>query len=521
MKKIYITAFILALSLALTHTTGFAQTTHQETTVTAEDLTKLKAAIEANPNSVEAHEAYIKATGFTKWGAPEDPAFLKQYQDWMQKFPTSAVVPYAIGHAYAGKESPKAKPYLLKAVEIDPKFDKAYFDLWIDAERWGDFKLSQAYLVKAKEAAPKNADYAFYYANSFSNTDFKTYRKLSLEVAKDFPNTERGAQALYWLANHTENSKDKIKYYEQQKKDFPADKFNWTSSGMIEYFNFLLKTAPDKALSLAESISALRQGDARDKKMWEGNISTVKSVIEINELLSKGKATEAATIAEKLTVPKYGSAKEYVLFLKARVLDATGKAEDAYKNLLLYYVKEPTESIHRELMHYASKMGRDQAKVNDDVWYIRDTAAKEAPNFTLENYYTKSNTSLSDYKGKVVMITYWFPGCGPCRGEFPHFENVVRKFKNRSDFVFLGINITAEQDDYVLPFMKSSGYSFIPLKDNDRWQKGPLDNRNAAPMNFLIDQNGKIIFSNFRTDASNEQSLEVMINSMLDRKKGV
>jgi hypothetical protein len=39
-------------------------------------------------------------------------------------------------------------------------------------------------------------------------------------------------------------------------------------------------------------------------------------------------------------------------------------------------------------------------------------------------------------------------------------------------------------------------------------------------MNFLIDGNGRIIYSNFRTDASNESTLETMISSMLERKKG-
>ena len=60
---------------------------------------------------------------------------------------------------------------------------------------------------------------------------------------------------------------------------------------------------------------------------------------------------------------------------------------------------------------------------------------------------------------------------------------------------------------------------FIPLKDNDKWVKGPLNNKNAAPVNFLIDQEGRIIYSNFRIDGQNEASLELMINSVLNRKK--
>ncbi len=506
------------LLLVAANSKVIAQTTKTETPVTAEDIAKLKAAIEANPNSIEAHEAYLKASGFTKWGAPEDPAFVKQYEDWMKKFPTSAAVPYALGHAYAGKESPKAKPYLLKAVEIDPKFHKAYFDLWIDGERWGDFKQSREYLAKAKKAAPKNADYAFYYASGLSDTDFKKYKKLSLKVAKQFPNTERGSQALYWLAYRSEKIEDKIKYFEQQKRDFPADKFNWTSSGMSGYYDVLLKTSPEKAIALAESMASLREKDARDKKTWDANIELAKNIGQANSLLAEGKASEAAAIMDKVTVPRYGSAREYIIFLKSKTLDATGKSDDAYKNLLLAYVKEPTEEMSKLLAQYGNKLGKDQTKINTDIWYIRDTAAKDAPNFNLYNYFTNSNISLSDYKGKVVLLTYWFPGCGPCRGEFPHFENVVKKFKGRNDFVYLGINIAPDQDDYVLPFMKSSGYSFTPLRDNDKWTKGPLDNRNAAPVNFLIDPNGKIIFSNFRTDGSNEQTLEMMINAILEKK---
>jgi thiol-disulfide isomerase/thioredoxin len=483
------------------------------------ELAKIRASIEANPGDLSAHEAYLKASGFAKWNAPDDPAFIKQYEDWMKKFPKSAAIPYALGHAYASKESPKAKPYLLKAVEIDPKYDKAYFDLWIDGERWGDSKLSSSYLLKAKEADPKNADYAFYYANGFDDIDFDKYTKLSLQVAKDFPQTERGAQALYWLANKTPDPKLKVQYYEQQKRDFPPDKFNWTSSGMSEYYNLLLTSDPEKAVALAQSMADLTSSD-REQKMWQTNISNARNIIEANSLLAQGKATEASVIMEKITVPRYGSSKDYILFLKCKTMDAAGRTADAYKNLLLAYVKEPTAQANEQLLAYGSKIGKDAATVAGDVWYIRDTSSKQAPNFTLENYYTKKKTSLSDYKGKVVLITYWFPGCGPCRGEFPHFENVVKKFKDRSDFVYLGINISPEQDDYVLPFMKGSGYSFIPLKDNDQWQKGPLDNRNAAPMNFLIDGNGRIIYSNFRTDASNESTLETMISSMLERKKG-
>ena len=174
--------------------------------------------------------------------------------------------------------------------------------------------------------------------------------------------------------------------------------------------------------------------------------------------------------------------------------------------------------MEKEILGYGKKLNKTETVVKSEVWYIRDTSAKTASSFALKRYMDEGTSTLEGYRGKVVLLTYWFPGCGPCRGEFPHFENVVRKFKGK-DLVYLGINIVEDQDEYVVPFMKSSGYSFIPLHDDSTWKKGTLDNRNAAPVNFLIDGNGKIIFANFRTNERNEDALELMIQSMLDRNK--
>jgi len=515
MKIQFIYTCCLALLLASgAFSNSYAQPAAGEPAPDAAEIAKIRKAITADPANFSLHEQYLKASGFTKWGAKEDPEFIQQYEDWMTAFPKEAVIQYALGHAFAGRESPKAKPYLLKAVAIDPAFDKAYFDLWIDGERWGDFKISREYLVKAKQAAPSNADYAFYYANGFSDSEPEKYKKLSLEVAAGFPNTERGTQALYWLANRTADIQAKQDYYEQQKKDFPADKFNWTASGMSEYYNLLLEHSPEKAKALADYMVGLQ---GRSVKTWEKNSLTATTIIEANRLLAGGNPAAATALLDSVAVPRYSSAKEYLLLLKAKASHAAGKTQQAYNQLLTVYAKEPSESLHKELLHYGNKLGKGSMEVAKDSWYLRDTAAKQAPVFNLETYLTKGKSSLNDYKGKVVLLTYWFPGCGPCRGEFPHFENVVKQFKGK-EFVYLGINILGDQDDYVVPFMKSTGYSFIPLKDNEDWKKGPLDNRNAAPVNFLIDQEGKIIYFNFRTDHKNEATLTQMIRSLLERK---
>ncbi len=511
MKRIKANDYLLLLALLVTGSI-YSQGPQKNTEIITDPaaIQKLKSEVEANPGDLKKHQEYIKAVGL------ESPELEKQYDAWIKQFPAMAIVPFAIGDAYCNKESPKARPYLLKAVAIDPKFAKAYSDLWIDGERWGDFNASRAYLAKAVEADPANADYNFYYANSFSKIDEAKYKRLSLAVAKNFPATERGAQSLYWLANRSNDPKEKIAYYEQARTDFPADKFSWTSSSMSEYFDLLLETDPAKAASLAQSMQETMTKD-NQKKQWASQVALAQNVMQARSLITENKMNEANAILAKINVGRYSSAKAAILLMRAEAADKSGNTQAAYDSLLASYAKEPTEKIGNAVKKYGKKLNKDEATVNADVLKIREDGAKTAQPFTFEQYMKPGSASLSDYRGKVVLITYWFPGCGPCRGEFPHFENVIRKYKGK-DVAYLGLNIALDQDDYVVPFMKSSGYSFTPLRVDPKWEKGNLDNRNAAPMNFLIDKEGRIVFANFRTNESNERTLELMINSLLTGK---
>jgi len=485
----------------------------QEKTKTITDpavLAKLKTAVEADPNNLKAHEEYIKAAGI------ENTQTLAQYEAWQKKFPTSAVVPYAVGAAYADEESPKAKPYLLKAVKIDPKLAKAWSDLWIDAERWGEFDQGREYLAKATAAEPENPDYAFYYSGSFATVDRKRYLQLTDELVKHFPTSDRGAQALYWLAQRSPKKADKLKGFEVLKNTYAPEKFNWSSSGMSSYYDLLLQENPKRAQELAKELGAKKV----EGQNWAQLEKTASSFVEIRSLLEQKKSKEALDIIHSIKLPRYFGSNNTLLLFKARVAEIAYSPAAGYDTLLNAFAKSPSVAIKERLVVYGSKAGRSAAEIDTDIWKAIDAKAKPATPFTLKKYLTSGSASLTDYKGKVVLLTYWFPGCGPCRGEFPHFENVIRKFKGQQ-VDYIGINIAPEQDEYVVPFMKSSGYSFTPIADVKDRVKGNLDNRGGAPTNFLIDQNGRVIFSNFRTDGDNEEDLELMINLVLKNGKEV
>ena len=503
-------ALFVTLFIAKTVETN-AQSSEKNAIVTDPvEVAKLRAAVEANPNDLTAHQEYIKAADIT------GPEFEKRYENWMKQFPKTATIPFAIGEVYWKKELPKAKPYLLKAVELDPTLAKVYYYLWIDAERWGDFAGGREYLAKAIKADPANADYAFYYASSFKIVDLEKYRTMSLDVAKRFPTSERGAQALYWLGYRFTDPEIRIGFYEQLRNNFSPDKFSWSSSGMSGYFDLLLEVAPEKAVALAQSMTQTMNKEEQ-KTTWANQEIVARNIVRAKELLAQNKAEEAVTLLSTTRVSRWSNAKTTLALLKSKAFDAAGKTAVAYDSLKIYFAKEPEKEIGNALKNYGVKLGKNSDQIEADIWYVRDTMSKVATPFTLKRYLTPGSASLSDFQGKVVLLTYWFPGCGPCRGEFPHFENVIRKFKGKN-VEYIGINIFQDQNDYVIPFMKTSGYSFTPLEDFPDRKKGTLDNRRAAPVNFLIDQKGRIMFSNFRTNEHNEDVLESMIASLLNRK---
>ncbi|MDD2426464.1 MAG: redoxin domain-containing protein, partial [Bacteroidales bacterium] len=468
-----------------------------------DSLILLESKVISNPEDLAAHTRLIKYIGI------DNPLLQVTYEKLSQKFPDCQFVPFALGEAYANVESPKAKPWLLMAAKIDPTMAKAWYHLWIDGERWGDFTASREYLKKAMEADPANPDYAFYFRSSFKNVDAVKYRQGMEEMPLLFPTNERGAQALYWLGIFVKSNSEKLKVYKQLKDTYDPAKFRWSSSGMYDYFYTLLDTIPSQALELAQEIQ--KTAGERDSQSWISRIKLAQDFIQIQNLIGAGKTAEALEVVKNVAFERRSPATNQLMIIRSELEDAIGNTAGGYSLLIKQYASNPSDKIGNAIAKLGAKLGKNKDQIFKEIWGIRDSAAVQATNFSLGKYDIDGKASLSDYKGKVVLLTYWFPGCGPCRGEFPHFENVIRKF-SKDQVVYLGINMVREQDDYVLPFMKSSGYSFYPLKGEE--DQGNLVAR-GAPTNYLIDQQGRIIFRNFRTDGNNERELELMIGETL------
>ena len=118
-----------------------------------------------------------------------------------------------------------------------------------------------------------------------------------------------------------------------------------------------------------------------------------------------------------------------------------------------------------------------------------------APDFNLKDISSGKMVTLTEHRGKIVLLDFWATWCVPCRKSIPELVRINDEYKDKG-VVVLGITLDdpdSFDDKWVLDFVKQYKMNYPALRYNDKVRDVYLGTEDVrVPMLFIIDKNGMI-----------------------------
>ncbi len=364
----------------------------------------------------------------------------------------------------------------------------------------------------------------------YEEKDLEKRMELARKFEEEYPESER-LDTLHYLIVSGLLNQGKIQEMESYFEEHPAldyaRVFNMAASKLLEQGKY-----PELALKLAgRGIDAVEDELNRPEEekpayytrgQWEERIEKYSLAPLLDTrgelLMEQGKAEEAVVDMEK-AVEVSGAEQPEINQHYAKALIQTGAYEKALERLSAFVCEGNASPEIREMLKtaYVEQKGSDEG-FSDYLKGLEEKAReiikaelqkeimeKPAPDFTLEDL-QGNQVSLSDLRGKTLVLDFWATLCGPSISSFPGIKRAVDKFQDDPSVEFLFINVEDKKKD-TQNFIDKHNYPFHVLLDVNDEVINAFGVK-GIPTKFVVDKNGNIRFKSVGYSGNDDKMVQ-------------
>lgn len=124
---------------------------------------------------------------------------------------------------------------------------------------------------------------------------------------------------------------------------------------------------------------------------------------------------------------------------------------------------------------------------------------------------------LSELKGKVIMLNFWFIGCAPCVEEMPLLNQLTEEYKGQD---FLLLSFSTDNKEAIFNFRKRHEIKYVIFENSRDLIHDSFHLSYGYPTNIFLDKEGKIVKVKLGGDPKKMKAIfkEIIDNGLMSKK---